>query len=86
MKSVDFPGCNVQLGKGQEEYFTLPAMHMQDEEGTIYTCWELSDEELEQVKKTKRVYVRNLTFNQGFSPINVMTDLSEGFTITEEDE
>ena len=54
MKAVDLPGRNVILGEGQEEYFNLPAIYMNDQEGTMITCWELTDEELEQIKKTKK--------------------------------
>ncbi len=38
----------------------LPGAAYQYEDGTlaIETCWELSDEELEIIKKTKRIYVQ----------------------------
>jgi hypothetical protein len=50
--------------------------------GEVITCWEMSDEELAEVIKTKRVYLSQLTFGKALQPIRMMTDLSDGIVIT----
>lgn len=63
MKPVEFKEQSHLLGKDQPEFDTLPACiispnPMQNYPGEIVSVWELSDEELELIKTTKRVYVR----------------------------
>jgi hypothetical protein len=82
MKAVEFPGVNVTFAKDQPEYTPLPALRVPSPLGEVITCWELSDEELEQVKKTKRVYLSQLTFNNALQPIRMMTDLADGVVFT----
>lgn len=80
MKPVEFKGQNVIYGKDQPEYQPLPAMRLPD--GTIYTCWELSEDELKEVMETRKIYVSQLTFNQPIHPILLMTDLSSNIELT----
>ncbi len=83
MKPIEFPGHNVVMGKNQPEYLPLPALKMPD--GEVITCWELTDEELEKVKESHRIYLSQLTFNRPLQPVKLMADLSDGITfITEE--
>lgn len=79
MTPIKFPGHNVVFGENQPEYRPLPALLMPD--GEVYTCWELTSEELEEVQKTGKVYVKQLTFNQGLNPINVLAALGDDMTI-----
>lgn len=81
MKPVEFKGQNVVFGKDQPEYKPLPALRLQDNCGQVITCWELSLEELEEVKKTGKVYVSMWTFNQPLMPISLQTSLDGFFTI-----
>jgi hypothetical protein len=82
MNAVEFPGVNVALGKSQPEYKTLPAMHLDGPQGEMITCFEMTEEELETVKKTRRIYVSQLTFNQPFQPVHVMASLDDGISLT----
>ncbi len=54
MKSIPFPGSNVEVGKGQAEYNSLHAMVVPVYEGELIMCFELTDEEIEKTS-TKRV-------------------------------
>lgn len=81
MNAVDFQGVNVTYAKDQPEYNPLPAMRIPTPMGEVITCWELSDEELEYVMKTKRIYLSQLTFNSALQPIRMMTDLADGIII-----
>ena len=53
MKCVEFEGVNVRIAENQPEYETIPAHHGA---GIMTFCWELSDEELAHVIKTKKIW------------------------------
>jgi len=78
MTPTKFEGQNVVFAENQPEYLPLPAMHLQDQAGTIITCWEMSEEELQEVVKNKRIYLSVMTFNQPLQPVSVQASL-EGF-------
>ncbi len=69
---VKFEGHNCVAAENQPEYLPLP-LHVDtlQPEGPAVSCWELTPEELEEVKKTGRVYVEQLTFNRGITPLRV---------------
>jgi hypothetical protein len=75
MEAINFPGVNTIIGKEQPQYRQLPAMRLKDEDGTVITCWQLSDDEIEAIVKNKKFYIKHLTFNVPFQPINPMVDL-----------
>jgi hypothetical protein len=75
MTPIEFTGCNTTYGIDQPEYQPLPAICLPD--GTVITCWELSDRELQEVLKTKRIYFKQLTFNDPLQPILPIVDLSD---------
>lgn len=82
MKPVSFKGQNVVFAKDQPEYQPLPALIMPD--GEVITCWELSDQEIEDVTKTKRIYLQQLTFNQPLQPVMIIVNLEDGINLIEE--
>lgn len=70
MQPLKFEGCDIVYGATQEEYQPLPAERVgRPEIGQINTCWELSPEELEIVKKTGKIWLSVLTFGQPLQPI-----------------
>ena len=80
MRPISFPGCNTIYGKGQEEYQQLPAMKMPD--GEVITCWELTEEELEVVCKSGKIYFQQLTFNQPLQPIMPVVELGDNLNLS----
>jgi len=68
MRSVEFKEVNVRIAENQPEYETLPAYHNKDE-GSMTFCFELDPDELEQVGKTGRIFIKQLTFNNPMQPI-----------------
>lgn len=74
MKSVDFPQVNARIAENQPEYETLHA-HVDFESSTtpVTFCMELSDEEIEELVKTKQLWYTQLTFGQTFQPIMMYT-------------
>lgn len=69
MKPIKFPGHNIVLAEDQPEYQPLPVHRQGNAEGKCVYVWELTDEEIETLKQTKKLYLKQLTFNQLFQPI-----------------
>lgn len=66
MKAIYFPEVNVELGKGQPEYNTLP-VHV-DKDGVVVACFELDDEEIAQIIKSRKIWIQQLTFRRALQP------------------
>lgn len=84
MKSIKFPGCSLEIGKGQSEYNTLHAMHVPGPEGEVVMCFELSEDDLKQINQTKKIYYSRWTFGGPFQPMKLFTDLAEGIELIPE--
>jgi hypothetical protein len=70
MTPTPFPEQNVVVAENQAEYVPLPAYHWpNDLEGKLTFCWQLSQEEIEQVRATGKLWHTVLTFNQPLQPI-----------------
>jgi len=65
MQPVDFVGQNIVFAKDQKEYLPLPALLMQD--GAVITCWALSDEDIDILLSTRRLWFSQLTFGAPYS-------------------
>ena len=68
MKIVDFEGSNTKFAEDQPEYEILPAHLGTTREMVVTSCWELTDEELQTLFMTKRIYVQLMTFGHGLPP------------------
>lgn len=75
MKAIKFPECNAVLGKGQEEYTDLPALLEKD--GTMVCCFELSEDDIQEIVKNKCIWLSQLTFNRLMQPILLTTKKSD---------
>jgi len=75
MSPIEFEGVNVIYAKDQPEYLPLPVMKLED--GTVISCWELTEEDVKMIIETKKVYVSQLTFHQPLQPLNVVSSLDE---------
>lgn len=76
MKPVPFPESNVIFAADQPQYQPLPAFRRPDT-GEVITVWDLSDEDLDKIQRTGRIYLSQLTFNQPLQPIMVSVDKPE---------
>ena len=79
MRPIEFPGHNIVFGKDQPEYRPLPAMKLPD--GTVITCWEFTEDEIESLMLNGKIYFQQLTFNQPLQPIMPMLDLSDNIEL-----
>lgn len=68
MKITEFEECNTTFAKDQPEYLPLPAYLKPGKESEVVSCWELTDEEIEKLKKTKRIYLSLWTFGNALQP------------------
>jgi len=73
MKPIEFPEQTDVIAKDQPEYLPLPA-YQGAEHGEIITCWELTDEELEDLKKTKKLWLSMWTFGYPLQPVMLSVD------------
>lgn len=67
MEPIYFEGYNRVFGKDQPEYNPLPAKV--EEDGTVTTVWQLTEEERKEIANTGKLYLRQLTFNRNLQPI-----------------
>ena len=85
MNPVKFKEVNIYIGRGQEEYVEIPAVINRDTPTTPITmCFELSEEEKEQIAKTGKIWLRVLTFGQSFHPISTSVVRPEDCTDPDE--
>ena len=70
MKPVNFRGNNTVYGEGQPDYQPLPARLSKDEK-VVTTVWELTPEELEEIKVTRRVKIKQGVFGEPLQPLKV---------------
>lgn len=75
MKPTKFKHSNTVYGANQPEYQPLPAH--KNEAGDVTTCWELSDEEIKTINKTKKVFISLKTFNNPIQPMFATTDVHD---------
>lgn len=73
-KITDNLEVNVEIAKGQKEYRTLPA---NVQRGVIAYAFDLSDEDIEAIKKNKRIYLCCITFGKPMQPMNISLDPTE---------
>jgi hypothetical protein len=71
MIPVQFPEANGVLAMGQDEYEPLPFYKTAD--GRTICCFRLSPAELEEIARTRTLWIMQLTFNQPFQPIGLST-------------
>lgn len=78
MEPIKFEGVNVTYGENQPEYKPLPGERRgKPSTGELLTCWELTPEEIEQVKQTGKIWLSVLTFNKPLQPVLLATEKPE---------
>lgn len=74
MKSIDFPEANHALAKDQPEYNTL-FVHIDGNKAELpmYVCFALTDEDIADIVKNRKVWYDQLTFGHAFQPMAILT-------------
>lgn len=79
MIPVSFPEANTLLGGNQDEYEPLPIHRFKDDaQGRVAMCFRLSPAELEEIARTRTLWIQQLTFGQPFQPVALSTQRPEG--------
>lgn len=73
MKTVDFPEANVAIAKDQPEYLTLYAAMINSPQREMIVEFELTEEEIADIVKNKKLYYVQLTFANPFQPMSIHT-------------
>ena len=68
MKPTTFPQQTNVLAEDQPEYQPLPVMVHPGPHFAMTSCWELTDDDIEKLKETRRIYVTQLTFGRFLQP------------------
>jgi len=67
MEPVKFDGADITYAENQPEYLPLPAKKVND--NTILTCWELSDQDIEMLKQTRKLWIGVMNFGLPLQPM-----------------
>lgn len=77
MKPIEFPESNVTYADEQPEYLPLPALKASTPDGTVVTCWELTEEDKKRIAETGQVWLSVMTFHSPLQPLFLTTDKDE---------
>lgn len=69
------PG-EIDLAKDQPQFQTLPAMICGDGHTLLFSA-EVTDEDLERIKESRRIYFYQTTYGRSFQPVKVMSEAPE---------
>ena len=74
MRSVDFPEANLPLAKDQPQYNTL-YVHVDfcRPEKQMISCYELTEEEIADIVKNKKIWHTQMTFGNAYQPVGITT-------------
>lgn len=75
MTPVEFPQQTVILAKDQQQYQPLPA-HV-TVTGVITSCWEMSQAEVDELVRTRKLWISVLAFGAPPQPIRPSADIPE---------
>lgn len=60
---------SIRIAETQPEYITVPAFYNK-EEGSLVYCFELSEEEIEIIIATKKIWFKQLTGGGAMQPVH----------------
>lgn len=66
MTPIHFPDMNLMLADDQPQFLLAPAHLAPD--GTVTTCWEMTQEEYIELAKTRCIWVRIRTDGRSIQP------------------
>ena len=73
MIPVQFPEANAVLAREQGEYEPMAVHLFPGHERRVACCFRLSDAEIEEIVRTRTLWVQQLTFGRPFQPIALST-------------
>lgn len=79
MKPIEFPEQNIIATSDDENVKPLPVCISPDGFQSI-SCWEVTDEDIERIKQTKRIYLSQMNYGAPLYPVFITSDKSDLFT------
>lgn len=73
MRSLKFEGCTHAIAGTQNQYSTIHAQRLPGKEGEVLIIFELTDEEVAEIVRTKKIVYSRLTFGGAFQPMKILT-------------
>ena len=73
MRSLKFTGADLDIGGTQNQYNTLHARVFNAKTGEVIIIFELSDEEIAEIVRTKKLVYSRMTLGYPFQPMRIMT-------------
>lgn len=67
MKPIEFKEQTNILAKDQPEYIPLP-INMSKDGMTITSCWELDENDIDDIRRTGKIWLQILTFGEMLQP------------------
>lgn len=73
MKPIEFPEQNIVFAKDQPQYLQLPAHVVDEPEGRVISCWQLTEEEILEILMSGKLWITQMSFNEKLQPIRPQT-------------
>ncbi len=84
MKPIKFKQQNKVYAEDQPQYQPLPVLKIDDVEGNVISCWELSFKERLRVLFFGKIWMNLMSFNKPLTPSFLATNRKEVFSIPED--
>ncbi|HEY9487621.1 MAG TPA: hypothetical protein VIQ51_04775 [Chryseosolibacter sp.] len=73
---------NIVMGEDQDHVIPCPAY--KDKSGDVTVAWELTDEEVEAIVKTKTILSKHYTYNYPMQPVQLWIEDATGNAIKDD--
>lgn len=73
---------NIVMGEGQDHVLPCPAYR--EPNGDITVAWELTDEEVEAIVKTKTILSKHYTYGKLMQPVQIWTEDVNGNAVKDD--
>ncbi len=84
MKPISFKGQSTEIAKNQKEYVTLPALQLDDAEGSVIFCIKMRFWERVWLLFTGKLWCSFLMFGKDMTPSEFSVRRSDFFTFEKE--
>lgn len=81
MKPVEFKYQNIVFAKDQPQYRPLPALKLDDDMGTVISCYRMSFRERIKILFTGRVWLSLASFGKPLTPSFMAVNRKEVFIV-----
>lgn len=84
MKAIEFKHQNVVFAKDQPEYFPLPALKLNSENGEVISCWKMCFKDRIKVLFTGVVWLSLMSFNKPLTPSYISVNRKDVYSVPDD--